>query len=58
MNIFIACVTVAAAYTATLFWPALEASRFQLVTIPVPTTFITVLEIGALFATTSSTRQA
>jgi hypothetical protein len=54
----IACVTVAAAYTATLFWPALEASRFQLATIPVPTTFITVLEIGALFATTSSTGQA
>jgi len=45
--ICIVCVAVATAYTAALFWPALEAIRLWLVAIPVLIAFIVILGIGA-----------
>ena len=49
------CVFVATAYTAVLFWPALEAIRLWLVAIPVFIAFIAVLGIGAWIGWTMAT---
>jgi len=43
----VVCIVIAIAYTAALFWPALEAIRLWLVAIPVFIAFIAVLAIGA-----------
>jgi len=51
----IVCVAIAAAYTVALFWPALEAIRLWLVTIPVFIALIAVLGIGAWIGWTMAT---
>ena len=53
--ICIVCVAIAAAYTVALFWPALEAIRLWLVTIPVFSAFIAILGIGAWIGWTMAT---
>lgn len=53
--ICILCVVIAIAYTFALFWPALEAIRLWLVTIPVLIAFIVVLAIGAWIGWTMTT---
>jgi predicted DNA-binding transcriptional regulator len=45
--ICIVCVAIAAAYIVALFWPALDAIRLWLITIPVLVAFVAVLAIGA-----------
>jgi len=53
--ICIVCVAIAAAYTVALFWPALEAIRLWLVTIPVFIAFIAILAIGSWIGWTMAT---
>lgn len=53
--IFIACVTVAIAYTAGLFMPFFESYRFWIVAVPVFVGFIAILGIGAWIGWTMAT---
>jgi len=49
------CVAIAIAYTAALFWPALEGIRLWLVAIPVLIAFLAILAIGAWIGWTMAT---
>jgi len=53
--ICIICVTVAVAYIAALFWPALEPIRIWLIAAPVLIGFVAILGIGAWIGWTMAT---
>ena len=49
------CAVMAIAYIFAVFWPALESTRFWLVTIPVLVAFTAILGIGAWIGWTVAT---